>query len=353
MKFSLFMLPCYRPGIAASLGTFYDELTAVVKLADATGWDRVWLSEHHFHYYGGAVPNPAVQLTAWARETTQIRLGPGISLLPLRAPLHIAEDYAMRDQLSGGRLDFGTGRGYLPHEFAGHAIAADDATARRSEAFEIITRAWSGEAFAYDGRFYQFPRLRVLPTPLQQPVPIWVACSRTRDSFEWTGANGYALLMNRYPMSEAEMEERFGWYVAAWDGAGHDRAARQAMMSLFLYLADSEEQAIAEASRAVQEHANLFRLLFQGDQWNEDYAGDPAVFDFLAPDGDLVRMFRKRTCIGTPAQIVERIDKFRRLGFTELSFIVRTGELTHAQSMATMARFNAEVLPAFGPRAAA
>ena len=64
MKFGLFVLPCYRQGVAPTLGQFYEELTEMVRLADATGWDRAWLSEHHFHYYGGASPNPAILLTA-------------------------------------------------------------------------------------------------------------------------------------------------------------------------------------------------------------------------------------------------------------------------------------------------
>ncbi len=353
MKFGLFVLPCYRAGVAPSFAQFYEELTDMVRFADTTGWDRAWLSEHHFHYYGGAAPNPSVLLTAWARETRQIRLGPGISLLPLHNPLHVAEDYAMLDQLSGGRLDFGIGRGYLPHEFDGHSVDGDDASGRRAEAFEIITRAWAGETFAYDGAHYSFPKLKLHPTPLQDPVPIWVACSRTRDSFEWAGANGFHIMMNQYPQSPAETRERFQWYLDAWDGAGHNAAQRQAMMSLFMYIADSEEQAIAEARGMVQEHANLFRLLFQGDQWNEDYAGDESVFEFLAPDGDVVKMFRERTLIGTADQVIERIASYRDMGFTELSFLIRTGELSHAQAMATMERFNADVLPAFRDREAA
>ena len=154
-------------------------------------------------------------------------------------------------------------------------------------------------------------------------------------------------MMNQYPMSPVEARERFQWYLDAWDGGGHEPAKRQAMMSVFMYIADSEEKAIADAKSAVQEHANLFRLLFQGDQWNEDYAGDESVFEFLAPDGDVVRMFRERTLIGTADQVIERIAKYRDLGFTELSFLIRTGELTHAQAMTTMERFNADVMPAF------
>jgi natural product biosynthesis luciferase-like monooxygenase protein len=333
--------------VAPSLARFYDEMSELVRLADRSGWDRAWISEHHFHYYGGATPNPAIQLAAWARETERIRNGPAISLMPLRNPLHVAEDYAVVDQLSGGRLDFGIGRGYLPHEFEGHGLDADAVSAMREEGFEIIRRAWSGETFAHRGPHYRFPKLRLHPLPAQAEVPIWVAASRTRDSFEWAGRNGFNIMLNQYPVSPEESRERFGWYLDAWAEAGHPAGGHEAMMSVFLHIADSEEQAVAEARRAVQEHANLFRLLFAGDQWNEDYAGDESVFDFLAPDGDILAMFRARTCIGTAEQVIERIERYRDWGFTEMSFIVRTGELSHQQALATMARFNDEVLPAF------
>lgn len=353
MKFGLFMLPCFREGVSPSLADFYDEMSELVVKADRSGWDRVWISEHHFHYYGGATPNPAVQLSAWARETRHIRLGPAISLMPLRNPLHVAEDYAVVDQLSGGRLDFGIGRGYLPHEFEGHNLDPDAVSAMREEGFEVIRRAWAGETFEHAGSHYSFPRLKLHPLPMQDPVPIWVAASRTRDSFEWAGREGHNIMLNQYPVSPDESRERFGWYLDAWEAAGHPKGAHQAMMSVFLHIADSEEQAVDEAKRAVQEHANLFRLLFAGDQWNEDYAGDESVFDFLAPDGDIARMFRERTCIGTPEQVIERIARYRDWGFTEMSFIVRTGELSQEMALRTMDRFNAEVLPAFREKAAA
>ena len=353
MKFGLFMLPCFREGVAPSLADFYDEMSELVAVADNTGWARLWISEHHFHYYGGASPNPAVQLAAWARETRQIRLGPAISLTPLRNPLHIAEDYAVVDQLSGGRLDFGIGRGYLPHEFAGHNLDPDQVSTMREEGFEIIRRAWSGETFEHHGDHYSFPKLRIHPLPFQDNVPIWVGASRTRDSFEWAARNGHNIMMNQYPMSPDDARERFGWYLDAWKTAGHAEGSHEAMMSVFLHIADTEEDAVAEAKRAVQEHANLFRLLFSGDQWNEDYAGDESVFEFLAPDGDIPKMFRERTCIGTPEQVIERIERYRDWGFTEMSFIVRTGEISQDKALRTMERFNNEVAPAFRGRQAA
>ena len=90
-----------------------------------------------------------------------------ISLHCSAAPPGRIGDFALLDQLSGGRLDFGIGRGYLPHEFAGHAVDGDDASGRREEAFEIITRAWAGETFSYDGAHFSFPKLNLHPTPWQ------------------------------------------------------------------------------------------------------------------------------------------------------------------------------------------
>ncbi len=124
MDFSLFHLPTYRAGFSPSLNAFYEELIESARLADRLGWARIMTTEHHFHYYGGAVPNPAVMLAAWARETKRIRLAAGVALVPLRHPLQVAEDYALVDHLSGGRFDMGISRGFVPHEFEAFGIAA-------------------------------------------------------------------------------------------------------------------------------------------------------------------------------------------------------------------------------------
>jgi alkanesulfonate monooxygenase SsuD/methylene tetrahydromethanopterin reductase-like flavin-dependent oxidoreductase (luciferase family) len=90
MDLSLFYLPTWREGYGMSLTRYYEELTESVKLADSLGWARAMTTEHHFHYYGGAVPNLAIILAAWARETENIRLAPAVSLMQLRDPLKAA-----------------------------------------------------------------------------------------------------------------------------------------------------------------------------------------------------------------------------------------------------------------------
>jgi len=347
VEFSIFLLPCFREGLAPSLAAFYEELIETTQLADRTGWERVWVSEHHFHYYGGASPNPAMALLALARETERIRLAAGVSLLPLHHPLRVAEEFAMLDQLSGGRLDFGVGRGYLPHEFAGFRRDPAQATARFLEAFEIVTQAWRGEPFEHHGSFYDIDRLQLPLRPMQQPPPIYMACSRTRESFEFAGAHGLRLMSNHYPQSLRDLTERLDWYKRAYAAGGHDPAQRQGMISLFLHIAPSEEQAIAEAMPAVQEHANLFRLLMSNDVWNRDYLGDASVFEFIAPGGDVVDAFRERTAVGTAEQVCERVQRYHELGYTEVSFIVRYGGLSHAQCLANIEAVNRLVRPRF------
>src|SRR5262245_31998188 len=143
MDFSLFHLPTYRAGFAPSLHAFYEELTEAVVLADRLGWARIVVSEHHFNYYGGAVPHPAIILTAWARQTRRIRLAAGVSLVPLRHPLQVAEDYALLDQLSNGRCDMGLSRGFVPHEFSVFGVDPAETTDRVTEALEILERFWA------------------------------------------------------------------------------------------------------------------------------------------------------------------------------------------------------------------
>ncbi|CAN0446165.1 unnamed protein product, partial [Discosporangium mesarthrocarpum] len=163
MDLSLFYLPTWREGYGMSLTRYYEELAESVKLADSLGWTRAMTTEHHFHYYGGAVPNPAIILAAWARETKNIRLAPAVSLMQLRDPLKVAEDYALVDHLSGGRADMGVAKGFVPHEFDAFHIDQSEVPDRISEGLEICRKFWAGEPFAHQGTFFNFEKLEPWP----------------------------------------------------------------------------------------------------------------------------------------------------------------------------------------------
>ena len=353
MDFSLFYLPTYRAGFSPSLNAFYGELTESVKLADRLGWARVLTTEHHFHYYGGAVPNPAVILAAWARETRRIRLSAGVSLVPLRHPLQVAEDYALVDHLSDGRFEMGVSRGFVAHEFAAFGVSQAETAERVMEALDIIQKFWAGEPFAYDGKFTKFARIDPWPRTFQKKIPIWVAASNDLASFARAGAGGFHLMMNQYPMSFASLVEKHTTYTEAYAKAGHDPTKRKSAIAFLVHLADTEERAIAEAKGWVQEHAAAFKKVLTHNEWDRDYAGDVSTLLAMCEGGDVNDVFKKRTLVCTPAQAAERLAKYAELGFTEAIFVTRFAGLPAAQERETIERLTREVRPMLGLKAAA
>jgi natural product biosynthesis luciferase-like monooxygenase protein len=348
MDLSLFYLPTWRDGYGVSLTDYYREMTESVVLADELGWARALTTEHHFHYYGGAVPNPAVILAAWAQATTRIRLAPTVSLMQLRDPLKVAEDYALLDQLSGGRADMSVASGFVPHEFAAFHIPREEVAARIAEGLDVCKKFWTGEPFAHEGDFFRFDRLKPWPWAVNGALPIWNAASNSQSSFVNAAERGYRLMMNQYPMSFESLAEKFGWYCETWERAGRKTSERKAMVSFMAHIADTEEQAIEEAKAALQEHAGAYQKVASGRQWDTDYEGDVSILLSMCEDDDWKDVFRRRTLICTPEQAAERMQRYVDLGFTEMSFIARFAGLTHEQTCTTMRRITEEVLPMMG-----
>ncbi|SFD43425.1 Flavin-dependent oxidoreductase, luciferase family (includes alkanesulfonate monooxygenase SsuD and methylene tetrahydromethanopterin reductase) [Lentibacillus persicus] len=160
----------------------YDEMLGQIEYAEELGFDSVWLAEHHSTAYG-SMANPAVAMAAIAERTKKMKIGTLISVLPLNNPIRIAEDYAMADIISGGRLQFGVGRGYQPTEFKQLGVSMEDTRARFKEELEIITGLWKHKNFSYDGKFYQLDNVTLRPRPIQPEPPIYVA-SISPETFE-------------------------------------------------------------------------------------------------------------------------------------------------------------------------
>lgn len=345
MDFSIFHLPAWRKEYGTALQTFYEELLETFRLAEDLGWTRGLFTEHHFHYYGGAVPNPAVILSAVARETRRLRLGAAVSLMQLRDPLQVAEDYALLDHLSGGRCDFGVARGFVPHEFAAFHIEQADAAERIAEGLAICQRFWAGEAFAHEGKHFNFEKIEPWPPAVNGNIPIWNAASNSKESFVNAARRGFHLMMNQYPMSFESLKEKFAWYCDEWEATGKPRGERKAMVSFLAHIADTEEQAIAEAQAALQEHVNAFGKVMRGEHWDTDYDGDVSLLTGMIGSDDVREVFRQRTLIGTPEQIAERIARYRDLGFTEVGIIPRYTSIAYEQCMQTMRRMSEQVMP--------
>jgi alkanesulfonate monooxygenase SsuD/methylene tetrahydromethanopterin reductase-like flavin-dependent oxidoreductase (luciferase family) len=179
MRFGIFSVVDHYPAeLPRTAAQFYGELLEQVEAAESLGFDAFWIAEHHFHEYG-AVPSPPVWMAAAAQRTRRIRLGAGVVVLPFRNPLQVAEDYAMVDVLSGGRLNLGAGSGYLRHEFDGFGVDPAEKRDRFDEALDIVLRAWTGEPVSYEGRYHRVQDVRLNVRPLQRPhPPVWIAILR-------------------------------------------------------------------------------------------------------------------------------------------------------------------------------
>ena len=198
MRFSLFHLPSFFPEFHASEAQFYQDMLSETDRAEALGFHSVWLAEHHFHNYGGHIPSVPVLGSAIAQRTKQIRIGSGICLVPLQDPVRVAEEYAMLDCLSGGRLEFGIGRGFQKMEYDAFERNMGDSRVLFEEAHDIIMKAWTEERFSYEGKFRKIHNLRVIPKPIQKLPPVYVACIFTDESFQWTGKMGHNLMTVPY-----------------------------------------------------------------------------------------------------------------------------------------------------------
>jgi alkanesulfonate monooxygenase SsuD/methylene tetrahydromethanopterin reductase-like flavin-dependent oxidoreductase (luciferase family) len=169
-----------------------------VRWAEELGYDEVWLAEHHFSPYGTLANLPLVA-AAIATQTDRIRIGTACMVAPFHDPIHLAEQIAMVDNLSGGRFDAGFGRGYQAHEFRGFGISMKEATARYQECVTIVEGLLAQDHFSYEGKFWQLEDVTVQPRPVQQPVPIWCTVMKTPSSFDWIAERGYgAIIGNPY-----------------------------------------------------------------------------------------------------------------------------------------------------------
>ncbi|MCL6645594.1 MAG: LLM class flavin-dependent oxidoreductase [Dehalococcoidia bacterium] len=154
---------------------FYHEVLEEAEYAEALGYEGFWVGEHHFQASQRVFPSPQMLLAAISQRTKKLRLGTGVNVLPVNDPIRLAEDTAELDLISHGRVCFGAGRGYQPHEYAGFNVPIESAKARFWECLEIIRRAWTEERFSYRGQFYHYQDIALLPRPVQKPhPPIWV-----------------------------------------------------------------------------------------------------------------------------------------------------------------------------------
>ena len=326
-----------------------DEQFDIMVQAEEYGYDSIWPAEHHFREYGHCA-TPALVLAALAARTKRIRLGTGVVVLPLNHPVRIAEDYAMLDLLSNGRVDLGIGRGYQPHEYQGYGVDQSRSRDIFRESVEVIEKAWGEEQFSYQGEFYQFEDLSVYPKPLQKPhPPIWMA-SLSPGSFELCGRFGYNLLCAPiFGFDVNKGAEQIQQYRDALTAHGRNPADYQIAGLTMTYVADTTQQALEEFKDGVMWYMRTFAKYVAPPK------GQPAIptFEMYAQIRDLLelaewdRIVKAGAVIcGSPDEVVDRLGQIGELcGFTEHLGWTRIGGLAHDKVMHSMELMASKVIP--------
>jgi natural product biosynthesis luciferase-like monooxygenase protein len=350
MHFSLMYIPCYLPDQNGSINAYYENMLTQIAFADREGWEVAWVSEHHAHPYGGIVPSNALFGVAAAQRTKRIRIGSAVSVLPLNSPLHLAEQFAMLDHLSNGRVEFGIGRGYLQHEYKAFGVPIEKSWQYFTEAHDLIVKAWQNDEFSYEGEIWSVKGGRILPRPQQRPhPPIWVAASANRDTFEFAGQNGYNLMLNLYTKTEEEIAYGLNLYRHSLQRHGHAINIRRIAATQHLFVGSTIEEARELPREALLHYLGAVGQALSSSKQSQAVR-QPGADNTLAVVHQVryEDMYPQKVTFGTPEQVYRRIQELEHMGITDLCFMAHFGNMNWATSQSSVELFTREVMPYFG-----
>jgi alkanesulfonate monooxygenase SsuD/methylene tetrahydromethanopterin reductase-like flavin-dependent oxidoreductase (luciferase family) len=239
MKFGLLQFFSW-PGRRGDLKAVYDRALERVHIMDQNPYDCVWIAEHHFSTYSVC---PSIHLMGmhFAAHSRNLRIGTGVSLAAFYDPIRLAEEVALLDNLTGGRVNWGAGSGFDPTELRVFGVEPEEKHARFRENVDIVLAAWASERLNFEGRFRRYEDLEVLPKPLQDPIPVWMAAS-SPDACEWTGSRGFNMMQDPHS-SMADISTKRVLYEKALADNGHSVSDRDIPVARLLAVAPTDQQA--------------------------------------------------------------------------------------------------------------
>jgi natural product biosynthesis luciferase-like monooxygenase protein len=343
MRFGLYTLNTYAAETDGDGGRLYGRVMEQIDAAEALDFDAYWCTEHHFQYFGGMIPNPQLVLAAAASRAKRLRLGTAVSLLALHDPLRIAEDFAVLDCLSGGRVEFGAGRGMYEEDYRFFGKDWSNAQDRLKEALQLVRRAWTTDPLEWQGEHYRVAPVTVLPRPLQRPHPrMWFTASRDPASFRWAGENGLHLLTVPWIIPLEVSRDLIAQYRQAWAGSGRPPDEARVFSMFPIHVSDSPPQARREAEPAWHIWRDYSIAKSPGNTPEQRLAqAQLRDYDFVRREG--------RAIIGTPDECVTLLQGALDLVQpTDVGLCFHFGSLTQPAVLHSMELFAREVRPHLG-----
>ncbi|MCG8690447.1 MAG: LLM class flavin-dependent oxidoreductase [Minwuiales bacterium] len=349
MDFGYFTLSDNRyPGNTRTPEAFIKEIFDQSLWAEEIGLNSAWIGEHHFNLLGvNACPN--MLLAQLAGATSRIRLAPAVVLLPVHHPLHVAEEWATLDLLSGGRVDFAAGRGYDKLEYGPFQASFEDSAEIFAEGLEILWRAWTETGkFSHHGKFYQFDDIDVRPKPVQNPLRPYVACF-SRPSMELAAANDWNIIYAPFAaaMVYGSLADAVQAYREQCDQQ-HQREARRAMCSYFIHIADTPEEEAYGREALIRYFHDALIAAFPS---NPDKM--PPTYKYFIEIVDILKNMKpenltsKSVLVGSTDKIIEDLKQVEAAGISEVILYFNYGLKPHAMVKEQMQRFMTDIAPAF------
>jgi alkanesulfonate monooxygenase SsuD/methylene tetrahydromethanopterin reductase-like flavin-dependent oxidoreductase (luciferase family) len=349
----------FRPELAVS--NYREHLNAWA-LMEELGFDGIGFNEHHTSPYG-LMTSPNIMAAAASQRLSRMKILIYGNLLPIHEPLRLAEELAMLDCLTGGRLISGVARG-IPREYKAYNVNLADSRARFEEAWEIIKLAWTEEVFSYEGKFWTYHDVAIWPRPVQQPrPPVWVPVTTSQETMEWAARENAPITPGAVGTLAAR-QDMVRYYANCLAREGRTITPDHVVTPASVYIADDREQALKEAGPYVLyffhtlfSHGNLYNV---GGQRQSGYVREEGL-GWLRPENrdDFLRAlqgFRKMTpedlkrndrlCWGSPAQVRDQLIALAEaLGSNTLLVQFNQGAMPHEMFMNQIRRFAADVLP--------
>jgi alkanesulfonate monooxygenase SsuD/methylene tetrahydromethanopterin reductase-like flavin-dependent oxidoreductase (luciferase family) len=315
--------------------------------AEQLGMHSAWIGEHHFGSLG-VLSCPDLALAFIAARTQRIRLAPAVTVLPLHHPIHVAEQWATLDMLSGGRVDFAAGRGYDRHEYAPLGVSFDDNQSVFEEGMEIVRQLWAEDApSSHHGRHYAFDNVAITPRPVQRPIPAYVA-SFSKPSIELAARLGCGLIVAPFAAAMTFGGLALVRQIYHETCAKHGTTPGRLMCSYFLHFADDDAQEQAARARQIRYFTECVIPAFPSDPRTV-----PLSYHYFIAMVDRLRSVRPEdltensVLLGSPGHITDVLKNVQAAGFDEVILYFNVGLKPHVQVKDEMVRFMEQVAPQF------
>jgi len=324
-----------------------DEITEQVQYGEALGFQGAWFAEHHFSRYGLG-SSSLVLLGALAAQTRTIRLGTAVLVPTLHHPIRLAEDIAMVDVVSNGRLDVGFGRGSAGYEYHGYGLDRGESQQRFQESIRMILGLWTTPEYSQQGHFYTINQATLVPPVVQQPhPPVYIAATRTPATLEFVVSTGQPLLVGMV-LDTVEALDLCRRFVRLSAAAGHHIPMSRIPFLRYCYVAETDAQALEDTQPSLEWTIDMiqWRGTFRSgsevhhrlEDWRRQRTDLPTSFAHLA---------QHRAILGSPETCVAQIKSLQQEGIAYFGCNFAFGGLAHDKVMRSMHLFAEAVMPHF------